>query len=177
MLCVLYPLPPQKKEAAAVLRPAWSAPALSSVGNSWFRVGYNTWSGIYMNSPVSQCSGGQDYEHSSKCLAGTGVLHGVLLPTPGVVSTSWIIVLLNSGANSTQTALGCLYLLFQVVPWVSKASKLLSNFFLHRITGSLLMCCNISDSFARVQNLNFCSKIKHKNFIKDNWSGSIYLTF
>lgn len=74
-------------------------------------------------------------------------------------------------------------MLLQVLPWVSKQSELLWKclFFLHKITGSLLMSCNISDSFARVENSNknyfFFAKIKHKDFIKNNWSGSIYLAF
>lgn len=43
----------------------------------------------------------KDYEHSRKCLVETQVLQDVLLPTAGLVRTSWTIVLLNTGVNST----------------------------------------------------------------------------
>lgn len=49
-----------------------------------------------LDSPVSQHSREQGYEHSRKCLP-KHVLHGVLLV--GLVRASWITILLNTGAK------------------------------------------------------------------------------
>lgn len=76
--------------------------------------------GRYASVAVPQCPKEQDYEHSGKWLAQTWVLHGVLLPVSVFVRASWVTVLLNTGANSIYTVLGCLYMLLQVRQWISK---------------------------------------------------------